>query len=115
MKSLPEFREFFAELAKNSPACGIFQVRSEQKVFDAVTRVVSGSMDLFKSSNHAYLIALQTTVPILVNFVLVRETTEGDHQMKSVIFYSTSWKLVRHPFKAVHLVPVTMLLLSIAC
>ena len=77
--------------------------------------VVSGSMDLFKSSNHAYLIALQTTVPILVNFVLVRETTEGDHQMKSVIFYSTSWKLVRHPFKAVHLVPVTMLLLSIAC
>ena len=77
MKSPPEFREFFAELAKNSPACGIFQVRSEQKVFDAVTRVVSGSMDLFKSSNHAYLIALQTTVPILVNFVLVRETHQG--------------------------------------
>ena len=77
MKSPPEFREFFAELAKNSPACGIFQVRSEQKVFDAVTRVVSGSMDLFKSSNHAYLTALQTTVPILVNFV---QASKRDHR-----------------------------------
>ena len=34
-------------------------------------------MDLFKSSNHAYLIALQTIVPILVNFV---QASKRDHR-----------------------------------
>ena len=62
MKSPPEFWEFFVKLAKNSLACGIFQARSEQRVFDAVTLVVSGSMDLFKSSNHAYLTPLCATL-----------------------------------------------------
>ena len=56
----------------------LFQVHSEQKVFDAVIRVFSGSMDLFKSFQPvAYLKALHMTVLILVNFV---QASKRDHR-----------------------------------
>ena len=72
-KSPPQYQEFFAELARNSPACGIFQIRGEQQIFDTISLVVSGSIDVFKSSNHSHLAVLQIRVPILANFLQASE------------------------------------------
>ena len=68
-KSPSEYREFLAELARNSPACGIFQIRGEQQIINTISLIVSGSIDIFKSTNHSHLAALQTTVPILAKFL----------------------------------------------
>ena len=65
--------EFFAELARNSPACGKFQIRGEQQVFDTISLIVSDSIDVFKSTNHSHLVVLQTTVPILAKILQASE------------------------------------------
>ena len=62
-----EYRRSFSELARNSTACGIFQVSEESNVYDYIVVVVNGSIDLFKSSSQ--LFALQNATPILVEFV----------------------------------------------
>ena len=51
----PQYRQFFSELARCSPACGIFQAREEQCVFDILKRVLSGEEDIFNSTNHTDL------------------------------------------------------------
>ena len=55
----------------------MFEVRGEQEVFDSIALVVFGSMDVFKSSNHSHLTALQTTVPILADFL---QASKRDHR-----------------------------------
>ena len=76
-------RQFFSELARCSPACGIFQAREEQSVFDVLQRVLSGDEDIFDSTNHADLSTLQAHVPIVVQF-LEAATRGGQEKLTDV-------------------------------
>jgi len=59
----PQYRQFFSELARCSPAYGIFQEREEQCVFDILKRVLSGEEDIFNSTYHTDLKNTTNTHP----------------------------------------------------
>ena len=80
----PQYRQLFSELARCSPACGIYQAREEQSVFDVLQRVLSGDEDIFDSTNHADLSTLQAHVPILVQF-LEAATRGGQEKITDVV------------------------------
>ena len=80
----PQYHQFFSELARCSPACGIYQVREKQSVFDVLQRVLSGDEDIFDSTNHADLSTLQAHVPILVQF-LEAATRGGQDKLSDVV------------------------------
>ena len=60
---------FFSELARCSPACGIFQTRENQQVFEIMQQFLSAQINIFDSASHADLATLQEYVPILVKFL----------------------------------------------
>ena len=66
---------FFSELARCSPACGIFQTRENQQVFEIMQQFLSAQINIFDSASHADLATLQEYVPILVKFL--HATTNG--------------------------------------
>ena len=74
-KSPPQYRQFFSELARCSPACGIFQTRENQQVFEIMQQFLSAQINIFDSASHADLATLQEYVPILVKFL--HATTNG--------------------------------------
>jgi len=80
----PQYRQFFSELARCSPAYGIFQEREEQCVFDILKRVLSGEEDIFNSTNHTDLRTLQTHIPILMKF-LEAATRDGQGKLPHTV------------------------------
>ena len=81
--SPPEYRQLFSELARCSPACGIFQTRENSHVFDILQRVLSGGENLFDSGSHTNLSTLQEYVPVLVQFLLA--ATKGGKERLSAV------------------------------
>ena len=67
--SPPEYHQFFSELARCSPACGIFQTRENESVFEILQQVAEANKNIFDSKNHAGLVSLQDQVPIMVMFL----------------------------------------------
>ena len=63
------YSELFAELARNSPTCGIFQYCGNQKMLEVLTNITSGHLNIFDSANHTAFDLLQECVPILVEFL----------------------------------------------
>ena len=63
------YSELFAELARNSPACGIFQYCGNQKVLEVLASIISGHLNIFDSANHTAFDLLQEYLPILVEFL----------------------------------------------
>ena len=63
------YSELFAELARNSPTCGIFQYCGNQKVIDILTNITSGHLNIFDSANHTAFDLLQEFLPILTKFL----------------------------------------------
>ena len=63
------YSELFAELARNSPTCGIFQYCGNHKVLEILTSITSGHLNIFDSANHTAFDLLQEYLPILVEFL----------------------------------------------
>ena len=57
---------FFPEIARNSPACGLAQIRGNEDVISTLKAVAEGSLDILESQNHSELEAVQRCVPVVV-------------------------------------------------
>ena len=82
-KSPPQYRQFISELARCSPACGIFQTRENRQVFEIMHQFLSAQINIFDSASHADLAMLQECVPILAKFL--HATTKGGVEIPSDI------------------------------
>ena len=51
--SPPQHRSFFSEIARCSPACGIFQMREKEAVYDVLQEVILAKKNVFDSQNHS--------------------------------------------------------------
>ena len=63
------YSELFAELARYSPTCGIFQYCGNHKVLEVLASITSGHLNIFDSANHTALDLLQEYLPILIEFL----------------------------------------------
>lgn len=63
------YREFFSELARNSPACGIFQYCGNPEIIEILQNIANCKLDLFDSINHSQLDLLTRYIPILTSFL----------------------------------------------
>ena len=63
------YSELFAELARYSPTCGIFQYCGNHKVLEVLASITFGHLNIFDSANHTALDLLQEYLPILIEFL----------------------------------------------
>ena len=69
-RSSPEpFREFFSELSRNSPVCGLFQVAGSEEVLDVMEAIAAG-VDTTEPSCREQLKLLQERAPVLASFII---------------------------------------------
>lgn len=72
----------------------------EQAVLYTLSLVVSGSLDVFESTNHSHLTSLQTTVPILTRFLHSSERDERGKPCNEVCdILKHILKVCQAPFK----------------
>jgi len=57
------YRKFFAELARNSPACGMVQIAGCRQTSEILHSISKGSINIFSSENHRLLTTLKEKVP----------------------------------------------------
>ena len=64
------YRKFFAEVARNSPACGMVQIAGCRQTCEIIRLISNNSVDIFSSENHRLLTTLQQKAPILASFLI---------------------------------------------
>ena len=50
-----EYRAFFSEIARYSPACGLAQLQGNEKAVSILRAIAEGSLDAFLSQNYKEL------------------------------------------------------------
>ena len=73
------YREFFCELSKSTPVCGMLQAAGNQDALQIVNAIATGSFDVANSANHRQLSILQEHVPILCSFLVKCLWDEDNH------------------------------------
>lgn len=69
-RSSPEsFREFFSELSRNTPVCGLLQAAGSNDVLSIIDAIASG-VDISQPSHRGQLKLLQEHVPVLASFII---------------------------------------------
>ena len=53
--SPPQYHQFFSQLARCSPACGLFQIRGNQTVLEVLQQISSSREHLFSSNSYMQL------------------------------------------------------------
>ena len=90
-----QYRQFFSELARCSPACGIFQTWENQAVFEIMQQVLSSQEQLIWFSKPCWL--GHAPAVCTKSFYMQRPKVElRVHPMLSVNYSHTSWMCVRH-------------------
>ena len=69
-RTCPEpYRDFLSELSRNNPTCALVQLRDYREAIHSLTTAIQRSVDVQDTYSHYELLALQSHVPVIAEFV----------------------------------------------